>query len=85
MGFISAIHGKFCDGCNRVRLTSDGFLKLCLCYSDGADLKGPMRNGAGDEVLEKIIAEAVFRKPAAHSFEDIFKVTETMTMNRIGG
>ena len=32
VGFISAIHGKFCDTCNRVRLTAEGYLKLCLCY-----------------------------------------------------
>ena len=31
VGFISAIHGKFCESCNRVRLTAQGYLKLCLC------------------------------------------------------
>ena len=35
VGFISAIHGKFCDTCNRVRLTAEGYLKLCLCYDEG--------------------------------------------------
>ena len=39
VGFISAIHGKFCDTCNRVRLTAEGYLKLCLCYDEGEDLR----------------------------------------------
>ncbi|MDO4266802.1 MAG: GTP 3',8-cyclase MoaA, partial [Eubacteriales bacterium] len=43
IGFISAIHGKFCDSCNRLRLTSDGMLKYCLCYEDGIDLKHILR------------------------------------------
>ena len=37
IGFISAVHGKFCSSCNRIRLTSTGFLKTCLCYDQGAD------------------------------------------------
>lgn len=52
IGFISAIHGKFCGSCNRVRLTSQGYLKSCLCYEDGADLRSILRNGeeyAGQE------------------------------------
>ena len=45
VGFISAIHGKFCDSCNRVRLTSQGYLKTCLCYEDGVDLRAILREG----------------------------------------
>lgn len=43
IGLISAMHGKFCNSCNRVRLTSTGFLKTCLCYEDGTDLRGILR------------------------------------------
>ena len=45
IGLISAIHGKFCDSCNRIRLTSQGYLKSCLCYEDGVDLRKILRNG----------------------------------------
>lgn len=45
IGLISAIHGKFCGDCNRVRLTSRGYLKSCLCYEDGVDLRRILRNG----------------------------------------
>ncbi len=43
IGLISAIHGKFCSSCNRVRLTAQGYLKNCLCYEDGVDLKQVLR------------------------------------------
>lgn len=45
IGFISAMHGKFCGSCNRIRLTSDGKLKPCLCYADSVDLKKILRRG----------------------------------------
>lgn len=45
VGLISAIHGKFCGDCNRVRLTSQGYLKACLCYEDGVDLRAILRAG----------------------------------------
>lgn len=46
IGFISAIHGKFCHSCNRIRLTSQGYLKPCLCYEEGVDLRNILRDGA---------------------------------------
>ena len=55
IGFISAISHEFCESCNRIRLTSSGFLKLCLHYNKGIDLKGPIRNGISDEDLKKLI------------------------------
>lgn len=45
IGLISAMHGKFCGSCNRVRLTAQGYLKTCLCYEDGADLRKVLREG----------------------------------------
>ena len=44
IGFISAIHNKFCDSCNRIRLTSFGYLKPCLCFNEGLDLKKMIRS-----------------------------------------
>lgn len=49
IGLISAIHGKFCNDCNRVRLTSQGYLKTCLCFEDGVDLRRILRNEDGAE------------------------------------
>lgn len=68
IGFISPLSRPFCASCNRIRLTAEGFLKLCLQYSDGADLKTPLRNGCSDEELAGIIEAAVAKKPSGHSF-----------------
>jgi len=52
VGFISAIHGKFCGSCNRIRLTSRGFLKLCLCYENGVDLREVLQNGTAADLRD---------------------------------
>ena len=49
IGFISAVSHRFCDKCNRIRLTSEGFLKTCLQYNEGSDLKVLLRSGKDDE------------------------------------
>lgn len=84
VGFISAIHGKFCDTCNRVRLTAEGHLKLCLCYDEGEDLRRVLREGE-KENLRTIMEQTIFRKPAAHCFEHPAEMTETHEMVKIGG
>lgn len=84
VGFISAIHGKFCDTCNRVRLTAEGYLKLCLCYDVGEDLRRVLREGE-KENLRTIMEQTIFRKPAAHCFEHPAEMTERHEMVKIGG
>ena len=87
IGFISAISHEFCESCNRIRLTSSGFLKLCLHYNKGIDLKGPIRNGISDEDLKKLIHDTILNKPISHKFghaneeQDI----ELKNMVQIGG
>lgn len=89
VGFISAIHGKFCDSCNRVRLTSTGYLKSCLSFHDGMDLRRILREEKDDEKREKALMEAMSRailnKPAAHCFEHPENITEQHDMVQIGG
>lgn len=68
VGFIGAVHQKFCDSCNRIRLTSEGFLKLCLYYSQGIDLRAMLRGGADDGELADAIADAIRQKPQEHHF-----------------
>ncbi|MDD6367069.1 MAG: GTP 3',8-cyclase MoaA [Stecheria intestinalis] len=86
IGFIGAIHGKFCSSCNRIRLTSRGRLKPCLCYGDTVDLRGILRQKKHhEELLKQAIAEAVSRKPEAHCFEQLNRITEEQEMIEIGG
>ena len=87
IGFVSAVHEKFCDRCNRLRLTAAGDLKPCLCYADRIPLLEILRGEeAGmDERLREKIREAVEQKPRAHCFEDPGAVTEELRMAQIGG
>ena len=84
VGFISAMHGKFCGQCNRIRLTSIGELKPCLCYGEGISVKDAVRNGRSLEV-RKMISQAVKMKPEGHSFERLGAITEVREMAKIGG
>lgn len=68
LGVISAVSHAFCSECNRVRLTAEGFLKLCLQYDHGLDLRGILRGGATDAELTAAIAGAIMDKPARHRF-----------------
>ena len=89
IGMISAIHGKFCETCNRVRLTSQGYLKTCLCYRDGADLRAILREDCPDPEkmlrLRQRMQEAICKKPAAHCFDRPGEITEKAAMAAIGG
>ena len=84
IGFISAVSDCFCEACNRVRLTANGYLKLCLHAKDGVDLKAPLREGVGQETLTTLIQEAVFRKPIEHTLERN-ETEEDKLMVQIGG
>lgn len=85
IGFISPISNQFCDKCNRIRVTSKGFLKLCLHYNIGIDLK-PFLNGEIED-LKEVISEAIKKKPEKHEMDclDFKKDIETKMMNEIGG
>lgn len=86
VGFISAVTHRFCQNCNRVRLTASGFLKTCLQYRDGVDLKALLRGGADDRELCDAIARAVREKPAGHHFgAGAAGDDERHNMNEIGG
>ncbi len=86
VGFISAVHEKFCSTCNRLRLTSQGQLKPCLCYGEAVDLRAILRRPDSDAaLLQAAIRQAVRQKPRAHCFEDITAVTEGKEMVKIGG
>lgn len=87
VGFISAISHKFCKECNRIRLTSQGYLKTCLQYTAGRDLRSVIRTGGTDQELRSAILAALAEKPQGHAFlekapEDI---TEKQCMSQIGG
>jgi len=87
IGFISALSHQFCADCNRIRLTSQGFLKTCLQYETGADIKELLRNDSDDAVIKSAIQNAILKKPKEHAFlTQNFNDTENQSgMNKIGG
>ena len=88
VGFISAIHGKFCSSCNRLRLTAVGELKPCLCFGDTMDLRKILRSTDGSErhqMLADTIQNAIMSKPESHCFENRSLITENKRMISIGG
>lgn len=88
IGFISAMHGKFCKSCNRLRLSSKGKLKPCLCFDDEVDLLGIVRGSGQSNKITKLreaFFMAVQTKPQEHQFEDSGRITEKKQMVQIGG
>ncbi len=63
IGFISPVSSHFCKRCNRIRLTADGHIRPCLLHHYEVDIKNPIRKGASEEKLKKIILSAVYNKP----------------------
>jgi len=67
LGLISPLTANFCDGCNRVRLTTEGKLYLCLGHDDQVDLKAALREG-GLDGLDGAIDRGLGLKPKRHDF-----------------
>jgi cyclic pyranopterin phosphate synthase len=86
VGFISPMSRRFCETCNKLRLTASGFLKLCLCGDMGIDLRGLVRGGASDEEITGLIREQLALKPAGHRFDESSGAEgDNVNMFRIGG
>ncbi|MBB3349338.1 cyclic pyranopterin phosphate synthase [Sphingomonas sp. BK069] len=67
LGLISPLTANFCDGCNRVRLTTEGRLYTCLGHDDQRDLRAALRGG-GVGALDAAIEDALLTKPRRHDF-----------------
>ncbi len=85
IGFINPVSEPFCADCDRIRVTSDGKLRTCLFSIHETDLREPMRTGAGDEEIEAIIRDAVWRKELKHRVNDPGFRQPPRTMSQIGG
>lgn len=83
IGFISAISHKFCSGCNRLRLTADGDLRMCLQSKEGIPLRELLRDGATDEKLREVLRGCILQKPEGHQMTE--QKIEAEGMCQIGG
>ena len=84
IGLISPIHGVFCSECNRIRLTSQGRIKPCLCYDTEIDIVPALAGTDAD--LKDTLRKAILAKPESHCFSDMgFEGAERRLMSQIGG
>ncbi|TKS86173.1 Molybdenum cofactor biosynthesis protein 1 [Collichthys lucidus] len=67
VGFITSMSEHFCGSCNRLRITADGSLKVCLFGNSEVSLRDVLRSGASHEELLQIIGAAVGRKKKQHA------------------
>ena len=85
IGFISPMTNNFCESCNRVRMTAEGRLLLCLGNENSMDLREVIRSHPGDSVILRTkIVEALLNKPERHEF-DLNRTDIVRFMNMTGG
>ena len=84
VGFISPVSRPYCGTCNRLRLTADGRLHLCLLHDDEVNLAGAIRRGDSDEDLQRYLAAAVGLKPTGHALAEGVHV-QGRQMFQLGG
>jgi cyclic pyranopterin phosphate synthase len=84
VGFISPVSDPYCDSCNRMRLTADGRIRLCLLSEDELNLRDTLRGGGTHEDLVGLFQRAVGAKPKGHQLQEGIH-PENRTMSQIGG
>ena len=80
IGFISPVSRSFCQSCNRIRVTAEGKLKLCLHHPVDRDLRELVRGGAEPEEIQEVLRERILQKP-----RDGHTTDESRPMWKIGG
>jgi cyclic pyranopterin phosphate synthase len=85
IGFINPVSEPFCGDCNRIRITAEGRLRTCLFSLRETDLRAPLRDGADDRELERVVRDAVWRKELKHRVNEPGFVAPARTMSAIGG
>ena len=85
VGFINPVSQPFCSSCDRIRITADGGLHTCLFAEETTDLRTPLRAGADDAELERIIRAAVLGKRMKHAIGEPGFVRTAKSMSQIGG
>ena len=83
LGFIEPISEPFCSQCNRLRLSASGTLLPCLFSTDGIDVRTPIRNGATQADVKRLLADAIAAKPEMHRLAD--GCATNTRMSGIGG
>ncbi len=84
VGFISPVSDPYCDDCNRMRLTADGRLRMCLLVDGELDFRSTLRNGGTHRDLVALFEQAIRAKPVGHQLRN-GQFADNRTMSQIGG
>jgi len=84
LGFISPVSNPYCGDCNRLRVTSDGKILLCLLSDQEINFRDTLRGGGSHQDLVALFQKAVTHKPWGHKLEQGIH-PERRTMSQIGG
>ncbi len=85
VGVIATVTEKFCDTCDRIRLTADGQFRNCLFAVTDYNVRDAMRGGASDDELAKLLEGAVHDKWAGHGIDTVHFIRPKRNMSQIGG
>lgn len=85
VGVISPLSHDYCERCNRVRLTADGRLRLCLFGDYEIDLRAPLRGGASTDDLAELLRAAMLIKPERHHLRLGEASSRMRAFSEIGG
>jgi cyclic pyranopterin phosphate synthase len=85
IGVISPLAHDYCETCNRVRLSADGHLKLCLFGDNMIDLRTPLRTGGGQRAIESILRASMHIKPERHHLALGETASQMRAFSEIGG
>jgi cyclic pyranopterin phosphate synthase len=84
VGFISPVSNPYCDDCNRMRLTADGRMRMCLLSDAEINFKDILRNGGSHQDLVALFERAIINKPVGHELKQGIHPA-ARTMSQIGG
>jgi cyclic pyranopterin phosphate synthase len=85
IGFITSMSEHFCSTCNRIRITADGQLKICLFDNKEISLREALRSGLSDEDIYLLIQRTLYKKEKEHLPMNILATKENRPMILIGG
>ena len=84
VGFISPVSNPYCDDCNRMRITADGRLRMCLLSDKEINFRDTLRRGSAHQDLVDLFKQAIRAKPVGHQLKNGIH-PNARTMSQIGG
>jgi len=85
IGIVASVTQKFCDTCDRIRITADGQFRNCLFSNEEFDLKEELRSGSSDKEICELLERAVLAKREGHGIGNVDFIRPARSMSQIGG